>query len=139
MRRALLLMSIMLVPGCGYSPPPATDTDAPQYEADIDACSTAATKAVDGRNAKKGLTWFAGSVTRWPEIDDRVTACMTGKGYGRTRVCTAEELRTGGGNRTVTTAGIRCSDPPIPPGARPADTSPPAPDAPAAGGKKRRS
>lgn len=141
MRRVMpaLFASVLLLPGCGYTPPPRTNTGAPQYEADLDACGTGASAAVNARNAKTGLSWFASPVTRWSQIDDRVSACMADKGYGRTRTCTAEELRTGGGNRTVTAAGVRCSDPPIPPEARPAGTSPPVPDAPAASGKKRRS
>ena len=133
-----LFASVLLLPGCGYSPPPATDTAAPQYEADLDACRASVSKAVNARNAKTGLRWFASGVTRWPDIDEGVSACMATKGYGRIRTCTAEELRTGGGGRTVTAAGVRCSDPPILPEARPAGTSPPVPDAPAASGKKRR-
>ena len=134
-----LLASSLLLSGCGYTPPPATNTAVPQYEADLGTCSTSGSKAVNARNAKTGLAWFASPVTRWSQIGDRVSACMADKGYGRTRTCTAAELRTGGGNRTVTAAGVRCSDPPIPTEARPAGTSPPEPDAPASSAKKRRS
>ena len=143
MRAALpMTATLLLLSGCGYSPPPRTDGAAPQdaqrYEADLDKCRDDTATAVNKRNAKTGLAWFASPVTRWGQIGDGVSACMGARGYGRLRVCTAEELRTGGGSRTVTTAGVRCSDPPTPPEARPADTSPPAAPASDAGGKRRR-
>ena len=67
--------------------------------------------AVDKNNAKRGLSWFGGPVTRWSRIEDGMNACMAGKGWGHARACTAEELR--GGNRTgglvVTRTGVQCS------------------------------
>lgn len=139
MRPATPILSTLLVlSACGYTPPPRTDTAAAQYETDLDKCRDDAASAVNKRNAKTGLSWFASPVTRWGQIDDGVSACMAARGYGRTRTCTAEELRTGGGNRVVTASGLRCSDPPTPPAARPADTSPPQAATPAAGGRKRR-
>ena len=132
-----LLTTCLLLSGCGGSPP-VPPAEVPQYEAERDACRTNAADAVDGRAAKTGLAWFASSVTRWSRIDDRTDACMARRGWGRVRSCTADELRTGGGNRTVTAAGIRCSDPSMPPEARPTGSVPPEPDAPAASSKKRR-
>jgi hypothetical protein len=67
--------------------------------------------AVDRNNAKKGLTWMAGAVTRWSEIDTAMDKCMADKGWGHTRACTTEELRTHTGNQIVTRDGISCSDP----------------------------
>ena len=134
-----ILATLLLTQGCGYAPPPRADTAAPQYEADLDKCRDDTATAVNKRNAKTGLAWFASPVTRWGQIGDGVSACMAARGYGRSRACTAEELRTAGGNRVVTTAGVRCSDPATPPEARPADTSPPAAATPDAGGKRRRS
>ena len=140
MRPALpvLLGTALLLQGCGSTPPVPT-AEIPQYEADLDACHTNAAAAVDARAAKTGFAWFASPVTRWSRIDDRTAACMGRRGFGVVRTCTAEELRTGGGNRTVTAVGIRCSDPSKPPEARPTGTVPPEPDAPAASSKRRRS
>lgn len=131
------LLTGLLLQGCG-TPPPVPAAEAPRYEADLDACHANAATAVDARNAKTGLAWFAGPFTRWSRIDDRTAACMGRRGFGMVRSCTAEELRTGGGNRTVTVAGIRCSDPSMPPEARPTGSVPPEPDAPAASSKRRR-
>lgn len=134
-----VLPVLLLLAACGYTPPPRTDTAAPQYKADLKKCEDDTAGAVNKRNAKTGLVWFASGVTRWGEIGDGVAACMASHGYGRTRACTADELRTGGGNRLVTAEGLRCFDPPSAPEARPAGTSAPASASPDAGGKKRRS
>ena len=110
MLRTLLLFGTAVVVACGYSPPPHTNTATPRYKTDLAACNTSVPDAVDARNAKTGLRWMASGVTRWTEIDTGIDACMADKGWGRTRACTPEELRTGGGNRTVTTRGIECAD-----------------------------
>ena len=133
------LLAGLLLQGCGTTPPVlAAAAGAPGYEADLDTCHTNAATAVDTRNAKTGLAWFAGPITRWSRIDERTAACMGRRGFGVVRSCTAEELRTGGGNRTVTVSGIRCSDPSMPPEARPTGSVPPEPDAPVAAPKRRR-
>jgi hypothetical protein len=110
MRCAILLLAATLA-ACGYAPPAHTDTDSPQYQADLDACDSSVPDAVDRNNAKKGLTWLAGALTRWPRIDAAMDKCMADKGWGHVRACTADELRTHTGNKTVTRDGIRCSDP----------------------------
>ena len=111
MRAPLLI--VLLLAGC-YAPPPQTDTGNPQYQADLDTCSSSVATGVDKRNAKTGLAWFAGGVTRWSAIDTGVNACMDQHGWGHTRPCTPDELRNG--NKTpglvVTATGIRCSDSP---------------------------
>lgn len=114
MRRSLVpLLLILCAAACSYSPPARTDTASPKYQADLDACTTSVPEAVDKHNAKTGLAWMTGGLTRWSAIDSGVDACMGGHGWGHVRACTAEELRNG--NRTqslvVTARGIRCSDP----------------------------
>jgi hypothetical protein len=108
-----LLAAALAAPlaACGYTPPAHTDTEAPQYQADLDTCQSSVPDAVDRNNAKKGLTWIAGGATRWFQIDTAMDNCMADKGWGHTRACTAEELRSHTGNQTVTRDGIRCSDP----------------------------
>lgn len=101
---------------CSYAPPAQTNTASPKYQADLDSCETSVPDGVDKRNAKRGLTWMAGGVTRWSRIDDGLNACMGGKGWGHLRACTADELRQGSktqatGTLTVTRDGIRCTDP----------------------------
>ncbi len=110
MRCSILLCAAVLA-ACGYAPPAQTDVDSPKYQADLDACQSTVPDTVDRANAKRGLTWMAGPVTRWSRIDAAMGQCMGEKGWGRTRACTAEERRTGTGNQTVTRDGIRCSDP----------------------------
>ena len=126
MRPALLVL--VGLAACGYQAPPRTDTASPAFAAARDACEDSAAKQVNQRNAKTGLAWMASPVRRWSQIGDATAACMDGKGFGRVRWCTPEELRNG--NRQngliVTASGIQCSDPPGLPSERPADTSPPA-------------
>jgi hypothetical protein len=97
------------VGACGYSPPAGTATDAPTYRADLDACQASVPDAVDKNNAKRGLSWFGGPVTRWSRIGDGLNACMAGKGWGHARACTAEELR--GSKGVVTRTGVQCAEP----------------------------
>ncbi len=116
MPRTLLLIGLLpvlgpLLGGCGYTPSPHTDTQSPRFQADLEACRTSVPEAVNKNNAKRALRWFASGVTRWGDIDDGIRACMQGKGWGQLRACTAEELRTGAGERTVTARGLQCVDP----------------------------
>jgi hypothetical protein len=114
MRCLILFCATVLVAplaSCGYAPPAQTDTESPKYQADLDTCQSSIPDTVDRRNAKRGLTWVAGGVTRWPEIDAAIGKCMSDKGWGRVRACTPEERRTGTGNQTVTRDGVRCADP----------------------------
>lgn len=103
-----------MLAGCGYTPPPHTDIAAPAYIADRDACERMSASEVNKTNAKTGLAWFSSPVRRWSQISDTTQACMAGKGYGRLRWCTPDELR--GGNRqggsVVTSSGLQCVDPP---------------------------
>ena len=112
MRASILLLAISLA-SCGYTPPAHTDTDQPKYLADLDTCQGSVPDAVDRRNAKRGLTWMAGGVTRWPEIGTAMDKCMEDKGWGHTRACTADELRNGTktAGLIVTRDGVRCSVP----------------------------
>ncbi len=109
----MLLLSALVLAGCGYTPPGGTDTQAPRFKADADACGASAPGAVNARNAKTGLAWFASPVTRWWQIGTAENDCMAGKGWGRVRACTAEELRQGGRTEglVVTARGVQCADP----------------------------
>jgi hypothetical protein len=112
MRSSILLRAAFVVgsligslAGCSYSPPARTDTSSAKYQADLDGCESSVPDGVDRRNAKTGLGWAAGALTRWSRIDSGLNAC------------TAEELRQGraAGSLVVTRDGIRCSDPNKPP------------------------
>ncbi len=114
MMRVAVLIALAGLAGCGYRPVAQTNTAAPAYHTDLSACEDASATDVNKRNAKTGLAWFASPVRRWGQIGDATEACMTGKGYGRLRWCTADELRSGAraGNVVVTASGVQCSDPP---------------------------
>jgi hypothetical protein len=114
-----VLVPVLLVLGlaaCGYEPPAQTDVSTPTYKADLDACQDSAGKDVNARNAKTGLAWFASPVSRWGQIERTTLTCMAAKGYGNLRWCSEDEMRAGSksGNLVVTSAGIRCSEPPAP-------------------------
>ena len=112
LRAILVLFALSGLAACGPRPPPA-DARTAAFRGDQDACEASVPDAVNKRNAKTGLAWFSSPVLRWGQIDDGMSACMQGKGWGRTRACTAEELRAGNRapNLRVTAAGIRCTDP----------------------------
>lgn len=113
MLRSLVLLAALLATACGYTPPGRVDAASPKYAADLDACDASVPDAVNKRNAKTGHSWFLSPITRWSQIDDGLNACMAGKGWGRVRSCTAEELRSGGraGGMVVTARGVQCADP----------------------------
>ncbi len=117
MRAFLGASCLLALAACGYDPPPHTDTASPAYVADRDACEDKSASDVNRVNAKTGLAWFSSPVRRWGQIADTTQACMAGKGYGRVRWCTAEELRSGSrqGTMIVTSSGVQCSDPPTRP------------------------
>ena len=105
-------LAALLLAACAGTPP-AAEAGSAAYRTDHDACDAAVPGAVNKRNAKTGLAWFASPITRWGDIAEGMNACMAGKGWGRTRTCTPAELAAG--SRTpgllVTATGIRCSDP----------------------------
>jgi len=115
MLRALLVVSAVtgLLAACGSTPRPPGDARTEAYRTDYDACTSAVPGAVNKHNAKTGLDWFTSPVRRWGQIDDGMSACMAAKGWGRSRACTAEELRAGSAarNLTVGRSGIACTDP----------------------------
>lgn len=90
------------------------DATSGAYRADLAACRQSSEQAVNQDNARRALRWVASSVTRWGQIGDATGSCMAGKGYGRLRWCTDEELaqarRTG--TAVVTASGVQCSEPP---------------------------
>ncbi len=116
MRPAVAVL-LLGVAACAYHPPPQTDTASPAFIADSDTCEDTAAETVNKTNAKTGLAWFASPVRRWGQIADATQSCMAGKGYGRLRWCTADELRGGNrrGNVIVTSEGVQCADPPTHP------------------------
>ena len=117
-------LSLLTLSACGYHPPPQTNTASPAYVADRDACEDKSTADVNKTDAKTALAWFGSPFHRWSQIADATQSCMAGKGYGRVRWCTPEELRSGNrqGGMIVTASGVQCSDPPT----HPTDTFPPA-------------
>ena len=112
MRPWLLLLAGLAA--CGYRPPAQTDVEAKSYQTDLAACRTSASTDVNKQNAKRALDWFASGVRRWGQISDATQACMVGKGYGRLRWCTADELKSGtrAAGVVVTSSGVQCTDPP---------------------------
>lgn len=111
--RANIFVLTALLAGCGYTPPGQTDTNSAKYQADYTACDQSVPGVVDKHNAKTGLAWISGPVTRWSRIDSAMNTCMADKGWGHARACTSDELRLGNqaGSLVVTRNGIRCSDP----------------------------
>lgn len=114
MIRAAILTGVLLAAGCGYEPPAQANRTSSAYKTDLAACDDTVPHQVNQQNAKTGLRWFASPVRRWSQISDGVQSCMAGKGYGRTRSCTDEEIRQGGrdGSLVATAAGLRCTDAP---------------------------
>ena len=106
----------LLLAGCGYEPPASVDQSKPSYHADLDACEDSAAADVSKQNAKTFRSWLLSPVRRWGQVDAATESCMAGKGYGRVRWCTQEELR--GARRTgsvvVTASGVQCTEPPAP-------------------------
>lgn len=117
MRAARSAVLLLALASCGYDPPPQTDVNSASYRTDRDACETAAATSVDKENAKRALVWLASPVRRWGQISDATQACMAGKGHGRLRWCTDDELKGGTrrGNVVVTASGVQCTDPPTKP------------------------
>ena len=113
MRHLILLTLALATTGCGYTPPPRTDTASAAFKADLEVCDSSVPDAVGKQAAKRAYTWAASAVTRWSRIEDGMNACMADKGWGRVRACSETELRQGNraGGLVVTAAGIRCSDP----------------------------
>jgi hypothetical protein len=111
--RSVLVLALAAA-GCADRSAAEADTSAPSYRADRDSCRDTAATDVNKRNAKTGLAWLSSPVRRWGQISDGVDACMAGKGYGRLRWCTEDELRGGKttGKVVVTASGLQCSDPP---------------------------
>ena len=101
--------SASLLMGCGGSSPAGASST--RYQADYASCDKTVPEAVNKRNAKTGLAWFASPVTRWSQIDNGVNRCMQAKGWGAVRPCTDEERRQGAGSLVVTARGINCRDP----------------------------
>ncbi len=110
-----VLLGPALVTGCGYTPPPSTDTAAPAYKTDYAACDASVPDAVNKRNAKTGHAWFASPITRWSMLDNGMNECMAGKGWGQLRACTADELKAGNRNGplVVTARNGQCRDPSV--------------------------
>lgn len=109
----LLLAASTLLAACGESPSASTNPGNAAYKTDFAACDGTVPGAVNKRNAKTGLAWFASPITRWGQIDDGMNACMAEKGWGRVRACTQDELRAGNrtGSLVVTARGVQCADP----------------------------
>lgn len=83
MKRFVLLM-VLPAAGCsGYAPAmqAGTDVSSPAYQADLSACQDQSAAAVDKRNAKTGLAWFASPVRRPFQVRAEIRTCLRTKGY----------------------------------------------------------
>ena len=83
MKRCVLLM-LLSVAGCSaYAPamPAGTDVAAPAYQADLQTCQGQSAAAVDKRNARTGLAWFASPVRRPFQVRAEIRTCLRAKGY----------------------------------------------------------
>lgn len=83
MKRFVLLM-VLSAAGCSaYAPAmqAGTDVAAPAYQADLLTCQGQSGAAVDKRNAKTGLAWFASPVRRPFQVRAEIRTCLRAKGY----------------------------------------------------------
>ena len=76
-----MLLPLLLVPACGYKPPPGTDVDSHKYQDDLAACDKSAGDPIRLHYAQRVGRWLGSFVTRWTSIPDAIAACMREKGY----------------------------------------------------------
>ncbi len=83
MKRFVLPM-VLSAAGCSaYAPAmqAGADVSAPAYQAALLACQDQSAAAVDKRNAKTGLAWFASPVRRPFQVRAEIRTCLRAKGY----------------------------------------------------------
>lgn len=78
-----LLAGVLAVAGCvsSYAPTVQGPDAAPGYQKDLAACQEESTAALDKRNAKTGLAWFAAPVRAPFQVRPMIRACLRAKGY----------------------------------------------------------
>jgi hypothetical protein len=80
--RACLLLSALLLGGCGsYDPPIQGDHTTDKYKSDLQACRTSSSHAVYLQNAGDPGTWIISPITGPPMVRAAIRNCMQGKGY----------------------------------------------------------
>ena len=80
--RASLILSALLLSGCGsYDPPIQGDHNAAKYKSDLEACQTSAHHAVYLQNAGDPGTWIISPITGPPKVRAGIRSCMQKKGY----------------------------------------------------------
>jgi len=78
----VVLIGLLAVGGCyHYAPAVATQAAGPAYEDDLAACQESGVAAVNARNAKRALNWFASPATRLFQIRTAIRECVRAKGY----------------------------------------------------------
>ena len=77
------LAGALAVAGCvsSYAPTVQGADAAPGYQKDLAACQEESTAALDKRNAKTGLAWFASPVRNPFQVRPMIRSCLRGKGY----------------------------------------------------------
>ena len=81
MKRVILLAGLLGCAGCVSSYAPAVRAPGPAYQADLAACQEQSTAAVDKRNAKTGMAWFASPVRAPFQVRPAIRDCLKAKGY----------------------------------------------------------
>ena len=83
MRNMTVLAGMLAVAGCvsNYAPALQTAKAGPAYQTDLAACQEQATAAVDKRNAKTGLAWFASPFRRPFQVRPEIRDCLKAKGH----------------------------------------------------------
>jgi hypothetical protein len=80
--RATLIVSALLLSGCGsYDPPVQGDHASDKYKSDLEACRTSSHHTVYLKNASSPGTWIISPLTGPPEVRAGIRTCMRGKGY----------------------------------------------------------
>ena len=83
MRHMVVLAGMLAVAGCvsNYAPPLQGAQTGPAYQTDLAACQEQSTAAVDKRNAKTGLAWFASPFRQPFQVRPEIRSCLKAKGY----------------------------------------------------------
>ncbi len=80
-RHVAVIAGVLLTSCSSYAPPMQAERRGPAYDAALAACQEAAPGAVNKRNAKTGLDWFASPIRRPFQIRAEIRACLDTKGF----------------------------------------------------------
>jgi hypothetical protein len=80
-RRAVGLLVIVTLAGCGYSPPNEADTARPSYQSDLTACQGSGDKEAHRLVMSRGGLFLTYPISL-PIVESiQMRKCMDGKGY----------------------------------------------------------